>query len=195
MTKKKQKKAIFGAGGFAREVSLATGVKTFFVDEQYAGKSALSISEFNPSEFSLLVCIGDSKDRERLVKRLPKETKFWKFVHPSVLILGQVEIGDGSIICPGCILTCDIKIGKHCILNCGAQVGHDSSLADFCSLMPSAVVSGNVSIGRSVFVGTNAAIREKIKICDDVKIGMGATVFADIQEAGTYVGNPARRIA
>lgn len=195
MTKKKQKKAIFGAGGFAREVSLATGVRTFFVDDQYAGKGVLSISEFNPSEFSLLVCIGDSKDREQVVKRLPKKTQFWKFVHPSALILGHIEIGEGSIICPGCILTCDIQIGKHCLLNCGTQVGHDSSLADFCSLMPSAVVSGNVSIGRSVFVGTNAAIREKIKICDNVKIGMGSAVFADIQEPGTYAGNPVKRIA
>lgn len=153
MKEGEQQRAIFGAGGFAQEVSLMTGVKNFFVDDKYARKGVIPISEFDEKRFSLLICLGESRDREQIVQRLPRDTRFWTFIHPSAQILGDVEIGDGVVICPGCILSCAITIGNHCILNCGAKVGHDVSLGDFCSLMPSTVISGNVLLGKSVFVG------------------------------------------
>ena len=48
--------------------------------------------------------------------------------------------------------------------------------------------------GDNVYFGTNAATREKIRICSDVTIGMGGVVVKSIDVEGVYVGNPLRKL-
>jgi len=43
-------------------------------------------------------------------------------------------------------------------------------------------------------IGAGAVVTDKISICDNVIIGAGSVVIRDIEDAGTYVGNPAKRI-
>ena len=57
-----------------------------------------------------------------------------------------------------------------------------------------AVVAGRARIGRNVFVGAGAVVIDSISVCDDVVIGAGAVVTSSIDEAGVYVGVPARRM-
>ena len=48
-------------------------------------------------------------------------------------------------------------------------------------------------IGNRVSIGSNATIMP-VNIVDDVVIGAGSVVTKDITIAGTYAGNPARRL-
>jgi acetyltransferase-like isoleucine patch superfamily enzyme len=48
-------------------------------------------------------------------------------------------------------------------------------------------------IGNRVSIGSNATIMP-VHIADDVVIGAGSVVTRDIAAAGTYAGNPARRL-
>ena len=48
-------------------------------------------------------------------------------------------------------------------------------------------------IGNRVSIGSNATILP-VRVADNVVIGAGAVVTRDITQAGTYAGNPARRI-
>ena len=48
-------------------------------------------------------------------------------------------------------------------------------------------------IGNRVSIGSNATIMP-VNIVDDVVIGAGSVVTKDITMAGTYAGNPARRL-
>ena len=48
-------------------------------------------------------------------------------------------------------------------------------------------------IGNRVSIGSNATIMP-VRIADDVVIGAGSVVTKDIALAGTYAGNPARRL-
>jgi serine acetyltransferase len=43
-------------------------------------------------------------------------------------------------------------------------------------------------------IGTGANVIQYVSICDCCLIGAGSTVVKDITIAGTYVGNPAKRI-
>lgn len=142
-----------------------------------------------------MIAVGDSQDRFNIYKKLPKETKYFTYIHPTALILDdKTEIGEGSFIGAYSILTTNIKIGKHSILNRGNQIGHDCMIGDFFSMMPGSIVSGNVIIGNNVYVGTNSCIREKINICDNVVIGLSSGVVKDIKESGVYVGSPVKKI-
>jgi sugar O-acyltransferase (sialic acid O-acetyltransferase NeuD family) len=190
------KLALFGYGGHAREVACQIGQEvTFFVDDQYSNDIAKPISEFNPEEYMMMVAVADSKARAEVVSKLPKETKYFTFIHPSVHIMDDnIEVGYGSFIGANSILTTNIKLGKHTLLNRGNHIGHDSLIGDYFSMMPCAVIGGNVTIGDNVYLGSCSNVREKINITSDVLIGMNAAVVKDITKNGTYVGVPAKKI-
>ena len=172
------KKALVGYGGHAREVMAQMGVKlTCFVDDQYVVEGTRPLSEFNPTEYALMIAVADSKDRYDIVQRLPKETKYFTWVHPTAIIMdNNIEIGEGSFIGAYSILTTNIKIGKHALLNRGNHIGHDCEVGDYFSAMPGAIVSGNVKIYNNVYMGNNSSIREKITINSSTTIGMNGAV-------------------
>ena len=190
------KLALFGYGGHAREAACQIEQEvTFFVDDKYANDVAKPISEFNPEEYMIIVAVADSKDRADIVAKLPKETKYFTFIHPSAHIMDDnIQVGVGSFIGANSILTTNIKLGNHTLLNRGNHIGHDSVAGDFFSMMPNAVVGGNVTIGDNVYLGSCSNVREKINITSDVLIGMNAAVVKDITESGTYVGVPTKKI-
>ena len=190
------KLALFGYGGHAREVAVQIGQEiTFFVDDEYSNNIARPISEFNPEEYMMMVAIADSKDRSDVVTKLPKKTKYFTFIHPSTQIMDDnIEVGYGSFIGANSILTTNIKLGNHTLLNRGNHIGHDTIVGDYFSMMPCAVVGGNVTIGNNVYLGSCSNIREKININSNVIIGMNAAVVKNITSPGTYIGVPAKII-
>ena len=190
------KLALFGYGGHAREVACQIDQEvTFFVDDEYANDITKPISEFNPEEYLMMVAVADSHDRKAIVDRLPKETKYFTFIHPTVQIMDDnIEVGEGSFIGSNSILTTNVKLGKHALLNRGNHIGHDCFIGDYFSVMPNAVIGGNVWIDNKVYLGSCSNIREKIKIVANTTVGMNAAVVKNITESGVYVGVPAKKI-
>lgn len=194
-------KAIIGGGGFAKELIAYIRDDGFsedlpiFVDDQYAKKDLLPLSSFDPNFYEAIIAIGDCASRRDISRRMPLNTRYFSFVHSSAKLYGdKISIGIGSIICPGCILTENISIGKNSILNLKVTIGHDCIIGDYFTASPQSSISGNCSVGDCVYVGTNAAIREKIKISSHSIIGMNSCVVKDIDNPGTYVGCPAKVI-
>lgn len=190
------KLAIFGFGGHAREVAAQIGQSViFFVDDKYVTDFCLPISEFNPEEYFMMVAVAEPEERKKIVSKLPKETKYFTFVHPTAQIMSDnIEIGVGSFIGANSILTTNIKIGDHAILNRGNHIGHDTVIGNYFSSMPGAIVSGNVIIGDNCYLGTNSSVREKIIIVDNVKVGSNSTVVKNIKFDGVYAGVPVKQI-
>ena len=199
--------AIFGTGGFAREVGclmhdLGRGddIAAFHEpDEVFRPRKLLGVdvqpqSAFDPSTHKAFVGIGTPRIREKVVSELPRETHYETLIHPTAVISQWVELGTGTVVCAGVVLTCQISLGVHCHLNLNTTVGHDCTFGSFCTVAPGTNISGNCSFGDRVDVGTHAAFRQGIRVCSDVVIGMGAAVVKDIEESGTYVGVPARQV-
>ncbi|HMQ49219.1 MAG TPA: NeuD/PglB/VioB family sugar acetyltransferase [Saprospiraceae bacterium] len=207
-----KKICIAGAGGFAREVlcCLIDKLESFnkkiedvacfmvpddsFSETKILGVEVIPQSRFNPKYYNAVVAIGNPATRKRVVKSLPRETKYVTIIHPSAIISKWVEIGTGTIITAGTIITCNIKIGNHTHLNLNTTIGHDCFLGDFFTTAPAVNVSGNCKFGECVYLGTNASVKEGINVCNDVVIGMGSVVVKNIQEPGIYIGNPARKL-
>jgi sugar O-acyltransferase (sialic acid O-acetyltransferase NeuD family) len=207
-----KKVCIYGIGGFGREVlcciidsikgtSIAIeDIACFMVDDEYfiedkiLGINVIPFSKFNASALNVVVAIGNPELRKKMVEKLPPNTSFATIIHPNVVMSKWVEIGEGSVITAGSILTCNIKIGKHAHLNLQTTIGHDCVIGDYFTSAPSVNISGNCTLGECVYLGTKAATREKINICDRVTIGMGGIVLKDITEAGTYIGSPVKKL-
>jgi sugar O-acyltransferase (sialic acid O-acetyltransferase NeuD family) len=189
------KKVLIGNGGHAREAMAQMGINLLrFVDDKYVDDETLPLSKFDPTEHVAMVAVADSKDRYDIVQRLPKETQFFTFIHPTALLMENIEIGEGSFIGAYSILTTNIKIGKHTILNRGNHIGHDCRIGNYFSAMPGSIVSGNVTIHDLVYMGNNSSIREKLSVHNLTTIGSNAAVIKNIEESGTYVGVPSKKI-
>jgi len=110
-----------------------------------------------------------------------------------------IEIGEGTVICAGNILTTNIVLGKQVQINLDCTLGHDVVLSDYATLAPGVHVSGCVQIGRRAYIGTGAEIlngtqNDPIVIGDDAVIGAGACVTCSIPSGQTWVGVPAKPV-
>jgi acetyltransferase EpsM len=190
------KLALFGYGGHAREVAAQIGDQiTYFVDDEYASDLLRPISSFDINEFMLMIAVSDTKSRYDIVNRLPSKIKYFTFIHPTALIMDtNISIGEGSFIGAYSILTTNIVLGKHAILNRFNHIGHDSTIGDYFSAMPGAIISGNVNISDMVYIGTNSSIKEKLSICSSTIVGSNSAVVKNIDISGVYAGVPAKYI-
>lgn len=192
-------KCIIGAGGLARDV-LADYVCMYgkelpmYVHPEYVTKDTYNLQELNFDKHEVIVAVGNPVDRKRIVESLPFGTKFWTFVSNKAFVMGNVHIGQGSIICAGTILTQNIYIGEHTHLNLLSTIGHDTYVGNYFTAAPGAKISGNCSIKECVYVGTNSSVREKISICSNVTIGLNSGVVKNITQSGVYGGAPAKLI-
>lgn len=193
------KKALIGAGGFAREIKyhLKDDI-VYFVDDIYWKKNnekIFPLSDFDSENFEALIAVGNPIDRMNICKRLPNNTKYFSFIHPSAQILDtNIVINEGSIICANCILTTNILIGKHCHLNLSTTIGHDCVIGDYFTTAPGVHISGNCNIGNLVYIGTNSCTKQGINISNNVTIGLNSGVIKDITDPGTYIGTPCKII-
>jgi acetyltransferase-like isoleucine patch superfamily enzyme len=116
------KRALIGAGGFAYEIKAHIGDETMkcFVDDIFWKENnefIFPLSQFNPNEYEVIVAIGNPRDRYDMVQRLPKETKYFTYIHPTAHIMSDnIKIGAGTFIGAYCILTTNINIGEHGLL-------------------------------------------------------------------------------
>lgn len=193
MTQKKL--AIYGAGGFGKEVRGMLDFQpeqyTFagYFDDYKEGVEKVQNENYD----DVLFCMADPSIRSVKVNSWKnKIVPFTSFASPDVVLHKSVVIERGSIICAGAKLTVDISIGQFVIINLNSTIGHDVSIGDFTSLMPSVNLSGNVTIGKRVFIGSGATILQGLTIGDDVVIGAGAVVTKSIEAGQRVKGVPAQ---
>lgn len=206
--------AIFGAGGFGREVAMLIEQineqqKTWeiigFYDDGIAAGTELNgfkvlggVKELNSHEDELYIvfAVGDPKTKRTIISKISNDNiKFPTLVHPNVIIGNKdVNIGKGSIIAAGNIITVNISIGSHVILNLSCTVGHDTTIGDYCSFMPTVNISGEVNIKECVYVGTGAKIINQLEIGENTIIGAGAVVAKTLPANCTAVGIPAKPV-
>ena len=150
------------------------------------------------ADAALAIAIGSSALREDVARRAAAlGASFVTLVHPRVERSKWIEIGEGTIICAGCILTTNIRIGAHVHINLDCTIGHDVVVDDFVTLAPGVHVSGNVRIEAGAYIGTGAAIingreGEPLVIGANSVIGAGACVTRNVAAGTTAVGVPAK---
>jgi sugar O-acyltransferase (sialic acid O-acetyltransferase NeuD family) len=149
------------------------------------------------SPLAVAVAVGSSSARAAIVARLTSpRLSFPALVHPQVALrpAQRVALGEGCLIQRGCLLTCDITLGRFVLLNLSCTLGHDSVLEDFCSLMPHANVGGGAHLGAGVYLGTNATIIHQVRVGAHTTVGAGAVVVRNLPAGCTAVGVPAKAI-
>ena len=210
----KKKITIYGASGFGREVAWLIQSCDYyevvcFIDDD-TSKHGASLNEIPimslenasklfPGAF-VVGGVGVPKTRQLLMEKARAAGfQFETIIHPRVERSQWIEVGIGTVICAGNILTTNITLGEHVQINLDCTIGHDVVMGSYTTLAPGVHVSGWVHFGKRVYVGTGAVIingteEKPIMIGDDAVIGAGACVTKSIPKAVTVVGVPAKII-
>lgn len=210
-----EKIAIFGSGGFGREVKTIIDAVNmnkpntfqfigFFDDGVEKGKivngypilgGMKELNEYN-ERLAVVVSIGSPQIKKSIVSKITnKSIQYPSIIHPKASIsLDDVTIGRGCIICEGTIITCNIEIKDFVILNLLCTVGHDTIIENYSAFMPSVNISGEVVIREGVYVGTGAKIINQLEIGENTIVGAGAVVSKSLPANCTAVGIPAKPI-
>lgn len=124
------------------------------------------------------------------------------FLAPTAVVIGDVEIGDGSSVWFGAVLrgdVCPISVGKGTNIQDGVIIHGDEgglvSIADDVTIGHGAIVHG-CTIEANALIGMGAIVLDGAIIGTGALIGAGAVVARGtrVEPASLWVGCPARKI-
>lgn len=208
--------AIFGASGCGRGVmplarqqlqqAEAQPWDLVFVDDnppapEFNGHRVLSYAQWLTEAAvsrHISLAIANSAVREKLAARcLTDGVTFFDVKAVNVVVMDDVQIGPGVVLCPFVTLTSNIRIGQHFHANLYSYVEHDCMIGDFVTFAPGVHCNGNVVVEDHAYIGAGAVLRQgqpgaPLVIGRGAVVGMGAVVTKNVAPGTTVVGNPAR---
>lgn len=207
----KQLIGIYGASGFGKELLPLVREQYFkaelcFIDDS---SNLSTLNDYQIYSFQdylalpnvtrgIVLAIADSKIREVLeLKCQHSNIELLSVKASNSIVLDQVDIGAGSVLCHFTQLTSNIKIGKQFHANIYSYVAHDCVIGDYVTFAPKVQCNGNVHIEDHAYIGTGAIIKQgtsarPLVIGKGAIVGMGAVVTKSVAAGVTVIGNPAR---
>lgn len=207
--------AIYGAGGFGREVACLIkhinesgsepvwNLIGFFDDGKEKGSrndygSILGgLGEVN--SWTQPLCVVLAIATPHILKRLSmsvvnENIEFPTICAPDVFYADKasVSIGKGNIIQRNCTFSCNVKIGDFNIMNGSDVFGHDAEVGNWNVFMPAVRVSGEVRIGERNLLGVNSSVIQQIKVGAGVTLGAGSVLMTKPKDECHYIGVPAK---
>lgn len=196
---------IIGASGHGKvvaDLAKKNGYETIcFLDDnpsvkECGGYPVIGCSQdIEKYDCDMFVAIGNTMVRKRIMEQLETKGKnIPTLIHPNAVIGENVHIGKGTVVTAGVVINPCVTIGKGCIINTCSSVDHDCQIGDYVHIAVGAHIAGTVSIGMETWIGAGATVSNNLRICNECMVGAGTVVVKNIEESGTYVGVPAKRI-
>ena len=208
--------AIYGAGGFGKEIAALIGKINekspewhfigFFDDGiaphtsiSHFGKVLGGIEQVNhwPEPLNLVFAIGNPVTLHHLVQKIVNPLiAFPNLFHPEVYFADpqSFKCGKGNVAVRGVSFSVDVQIGDFNQFNSFSALAHDVKVGSFNVFMPLSRISGEASIGNKNFFGIGSVVLQCLKIGEETRIGAGSYVMRHTKDSCLYLGNPAKKV-
>ena len=209
-----KKIAIYGAGGFGREVACMINsineleptwdLVGFFDDNSATSKNKYgeilgNIDVLNnwATELSIIFSIANPLVLKELVSKIINPLiDFPNIAAPNVNFLDKetLQIGKGNLFFFGTRVSCDVKMGNFNLLNGFVSLGHDVQIGDYNILGPMVRISGTTVLKDYNFFGVQSIALQGIKIGSNTRVGANSVLIRNTKDDNLYVGNPAKLV-
>lgn len=147
---------------------------------------------------SFVITLGQIKSsalRQKTYARLEAcDAAIATVIAPTAYVSRHATLGAGTVVLHHATVNAGAVIGLNNIINTGCNIEHDVRTGNHCHIATHAVLNGDCQLGDGVFVGSNSVLAQGSLICNYAVIGAGAVVYKNIEEEGTYAGNPAKKL-
>ena len=145
---------------------------------------------------SFILGIGaDAKVRQKISQYYDQYNIEWATViHSEAVISEYSKIEKGAVVFAKSVIQPGAEVKAHCIVNTGVIVEHDCVLEPYSHLSPGVVLGGGCQIGEGALLGIGSRVKDHISIGKNAIVGGGSVVVANVGEAETVVGVPAKKI-
>lgn len=206
--------AIYGAGGFGREVAcLINWINSEhpqwkligFFDDGIEANTKIShygvvlggLETLNSwgTPLNVIFAIGSNKVLSKLASLVDNPNiQYPNLIAPNFIVKDPetFKIGKGNIIQGGCVVSCDVTIGDFNVLNGSIVLGHDTCLGNYNVIMPGVRISGEVKVGNENFLGVGSIVLQQLKIGNNTKLAAGSVLMTKPKEGNLYIGVPAK---
>lgn len=132
------------------------------------------------------------KKPEVLARTKLEPERFATVVHPTAWVSPSARLGRGVALLSHVSVNAEARIDDHVIVLPCSVISHHDVIGAYTCITSGVCISGNVTVGRCCYLGTNSAIRGHVHIGAQVLVGMGSVVLHDVPDNQTVVGAPAR---
>ena len=129
--------------------------------------------------------IGSAAVRGRVFERL-QQNGFTcpAVIHPTAFVEPSASLSPGVQVFPFAYIGSDVQVGFGSIINTGAIVSHDCRIASYANISPGAILAGGVQIGERALVGMGVTINLQVQVGAGARIGNSAVVKQHVPENG-----------
>ena len=139
------------------------------------------------------VAVGDNRRRIGIIRRLLEMgISVASCASSSSVVSTSVRLGRGTVVMPGAVVNAGTSLGDGVVVNTSASIDHDGRVGDGAHIGPGSHLAGRVNVGEGAFLGIGTLVIPDRTIGPWVTTGAGTVVVADLLDAGTYSGVPAR---
>jgi len=171
-------------------------------DELFCGLKIFKLSELLHnnafSQYKFILCIGykSMRNRKLLFEKLSGYNfEFTNIIHPSVTIVGPLNIGVNNIIFPNVTVENNVTLGDNNIIWSQTLIGHDAVINNHNYIAAKVLFGGNCTMHDMCFIGNAVFMINDLEIKDETYIIAGSGLFNTTFEEGLkYYGNPAKRV-
>lgn len=150
-----------------------------------------TIEDWKPKKNEYFVCaISEPCTRKKVVNLLEsKGAQFISIIDPSVRVSDYSSLGKGLVIYGGRIGP-NAKIHDFSFVQ--STIAHDSVIGPFSTISGGVTLGGHVSVGSETFIASGAVVIPHIRIGNNAYVGAGSVVIRNVKNNSKVFGNPAR---
>lgn len=200
MEHRKQRIAVFGAGGHGKVVvdaiqrNAALDLVCVVDDKPTAGATVLGRPVAGGREALLarrgeidgvIVAIGDNRARLEVARWIVSQGMLLQsVVHPAAVVAPSATVGAGALVMPGAVVNAEARIGANAIINSGAVVEHDCEVEETVHVAPGAVLCGGARIGAGALIGAGAVVLPGVRVGAWLLLKAGTVAARDMEKSG-----------
>jgi len=179
------------------EVVGFTADDTFVSTREFQGLPLVPFSEvkksFPPGEVDIHVALSYRKlnqvraERYKAVKATGYQLA--SYLSSKSVFWNNLSVGENCLILENQTIQPGVDIGSNVMIWSGNHLGHESKIRDHAYISSHVCISGHAEIGAYSFLGVNSAVKDFVKVGNEVFVTMGANVTKDVPDGSVVVGS------